>query len=315
MTAQVQDKAIRPDSEGAGRRGGAKPPGPVKGRKQSIGSRIVRVASSGVVHAILVIVAVFWLVPTIGLLLTSFRTAGDNASSGWWTVLTKPAELTLENYGNLLTNPTITGSFFNTIIIAVPTTLLVVIIGALAAYAFAWMRFPGRDWLFIAVIVLLAVPLQVALIPLARLFGAMGIFGSVVGVILFHTAFGLPFAIFLLRNFFSQVPEELLEAARIDGARDWLIFFKIMLPLGLPAIASLAIFQFLWTWNDMLVALIFTNTDSQPLTVAIQSQLRQFGANIDVLSAGAFLSMVVPLIVFFAFQRYFVQALLAGSQK
>ena len=284
-------------------------------RSRSLGARIARGASRGIVNAVLVIVAVFWLVPTLGLLLTSFRSAGDNAASGWWTVLTRPAELTIENYSNLLSNPTITGSFWNTIVIAVPTTVLVVGIGALAAYAFAWLRFPGRDWLFICVIVLLAVPLQVALIPLARLFGALGIFGSVVGVILFHTAFGLPFAIFLLRNFFIQVPEELLEAARIDGARDWLIFFRIMLPLALPAIASLAIFQFLWTWNDMLVALIFTDSDSQPLTVAIQSQLRQFGANIDVLSAGAFLSMLVPLIVFFAFQRYFVQALLAGSQK
>ena len=312
MTTQVQTETT---PAGLGATGGTKPPGPVRGQRRGVGSRIVQIASNGIVQFILVIVAVFWLVPTVGLLLTSFRTAGDNAASGWWTVLTKPAELTLENYANLLSNPTITGSFWNTIVITVPTTLLVVIIGALAAYAFAWMRFPGRDWLFIAVIVLLAVPLQVALIPLARLFGTMGIFGSVVGVILFHTAFGLPFAIFLLRNFFSQVPEELLEAARIDGARDWLIFFKIMLPLGLPAIASLAIFQFLWTWNDMLVALIFTNQDSQPLTVAIQSQLRQFGANIDVLSAGAFLSMIVPLIVFFAFQRYFVQALLAGSQK
>ena len=164
-------------------------------------------------------------------------------------------------------------------------------------------------------IILLAVPLQVALIPLARLFGTLGIFGSVFGVILFHTAFGLPFAIFLLRNFFTQVPTELLEAARIDGAGDWRIFFRVILPLGLPAIASLAIFQFLWTWNDMLVALIFTNSESQPLTVAIQSQLRQYGANLDVLSTGAFVSMIVPLIVFFAFQRYFVQALLAGSQK
>ncbi|QZY52538.1 carbohydrate ABC transporter permease [Leucobacter tenebrionis] len=284
-------------------------------RKSRAGRSIARIASRGLVNAILLIVAIFWLVPTLGLLLTSFRSAGDNASSGWWTVLTKPAELTIENYANLLSNPVITGSFWNTIVIALPTTLLVVVIGALAAYAFAWLHFPGRDWLFIAVIVLLAVPLQVALIPLARLFGVLGIFGSVLGVILFHTAFGLPFAIFLLRNFFIQIPEEMLEAARIDGARDWRIFFQIMLPLALPAIASLAIFQFLWTWNDMLVALIFTNTDSQPLTVAIQSQLRQFGANIDVLSAGAFLSMLVPLVVFFAFQRYFVQALLAGSQK
>ena len=284
-------------------------------KRRGFAARIASAASHGVVNLVLVIVAVFWLVPTLGLLLTSFRSGGDNASSGWWTVLTKPAELTLQNYANLLQNPTITGSFWNTIVIAVPTTLLVVFIGALAAYAFAWLHFPGRDWLFIAVIVLLAVPVQVALIPLARLFGSLGIFGSVLGVILFHTGFGLPFAIFLLRNFFTQVPDELLEAARIDGAPEWLIFGKIMLPLALPAIASLAIFQFLWTWNDMLVALIFTNSGSQPLTVAIQSQLRQFGANIDVLSAGAFLSMLVPLIVFFAFQRYFVNAMLAGSQK
>jgi alpha-glucoside transport system permease protein len=288
---------------------------PPRGRTSRRAPRLPRVATSGFVNVILLVIAVFWLVPTVGLLLTSFRSAGDNAASGWWTVFTKPAELTIQNYANLLSNPTITGSFWNTIVIAVPTTLLVVAIGALAAYAFAWLHFPARDWLFIAVIVLLAVPLQVALIPLARLFGALGIFGSVVGVILFHTAFGLPFAIYLLRNFFIQIPEEMLEAARIDGARDWRIFFQIMLPLALPAIASLAIFQFLWTWNDMLVALIFTNSDSQPLTVAIQSQLRQFGANIDVLSAGAFLSMLVPLVVFFAFQRYFVQALLAGSQK
>ena len=284
-------------------------------KRRTLAGRIADAASRGVINAVLVLVAVFWLVPTVGLLLTSFRSSGDNAASGWWTVLAKPAELTIENYANLITNPTITGSFWNTIVIAVPTTLLVVALGALAAYAFAFLKFPGRDWLLVAVIVLLAVPLQVALIPLARLFGSLGIFGSVLGIILFHTAFGLPFAIFLLRNFFAQVPVELLEAARIDGARDWRIFLRIILPLGLPAIASLAIFQFLWTWNDMLVALIFTDQQSQPLTVAIQSQLRQFGANIDVLSAGAFLSMLVPLVVFFAFQRYFVQALLAGSQK
>ncbi len=282
---------------------------------QSVGQRILGVLSSGIVNIVLVIVALFWLIPSIGLFITSLRTSGDNSASGWWTVFTKPAELTLQNYANLLSNPTITGSFWNTIVIAVPSTILVVLLGALAAYAFAWMDFPGRDWLLIVVIVLLAVPIQVALIPLARLFGAIGIFGSVIGVILFHVAFGLPFAIFLLRNFFTQVPGELLEAARIDGAGEWRIFLTIMLPLGLPAIASLAIFQFLWTWNDMLVALIFTNSESQPLTVAIQSQLRQFGSNIDVLSSGAFLSMIVPLIVFFAFQRYFVQALLAGSQK
>ena len=215
----------------------------------------------------------------------------------------------------MLANSTIMGSLWNTIVITVPATVLVVLIAALAAYAFAFVDFPGRDWALVLIIALMAVPVQVALIPLARLFGALGIFGTVFGVILFHVAFGLPFAIFLLRNFFLQVPRELLEAARIDGAGEWRTFLQVILPLGLPAIASLAIFQFLWVWNDMLVALIFTDSKSMPLTVAIQSQLRQFSANIDVLSTGAFLSMIVPLIVFFAFQRYFVQALLAGSQK
>ena len=286
----------------------------VRGKK-TLARTILGFVDKGVVNAVLVIVAIFWLVPTLGLFLSSLRTVGDSASSGWWTVFTTPAQLTIENYASLLSNPTITGSFWNTILIAVPTTVFVVIFGALAGYAFAWLKFPGRDWLLIVVIVLLAVPLQVALIPLARMFGTLGIFGSILGVILFHVAFGLPFAIFLLRNFFTQIPAELLEAARIDGASDWRIFVQVILPLGGPAIASLAIFQFLWTWNDMLVALIFTNSGSQPLTVAIQSQLRQFGSNIDVLSAGAFLSMIVPLIVFFAFQRFFVQALLAGSQK
>lgn len=283
--------------------------------KRTLARRILDFFGKGFVNVVLVIVAVFWLVPSVGLFISSLRTVGDSAATGWWTVFTVPAQLTIENYANLLSNSTITGSFWNTIMITVPTTALVVVIGALAGYAFAWMEFPGRDWLLIVVIVLLAVPLQVAFIPLARMFGSIGLFGSAVGVILFHVAFGLPFAIFLLRNFFTQVPGEMLEAARIDGASEFRIFLQVILPLGGPAIASLAIFQFLWTWNDMLVALIFTNSQSQPLTVAIQSQLRQFGSNIDVLSAGAFLSMIVPLIVFFAFQRYFVQALLAGSQK
>lgn len=283
--------------------------------KQTLAQRVLGFFSRSVVNIILIVVAIFWLIPSVGLFLSSLRTVGDSSSSGWWTIFLEPTRITLENYANLLSNPTITGSFWNTIVIAVPTTILVVLIGSLAGYAFAWMEFPGRDWLLIAVIVLLAVPIQVALIPLAQMFGAIGIFGSVLGVILFHIAFGLPFAIFLMRNFFMQIPSELLEAARLDGASDLRIFFTVVLPLGLPAVASLAIFQFLWTWNDMLVALLFSNSQSQPLTVAIQSQLRQFGANIDVLSTGAFISMIIPLIVFFAFQRYFVQALLAGSQR
>lgn len=286
----------------------------VRGKK-TVGQRILGLFNNSIVNVVFVIIAVVWIVPSLGLLLSSLRSVGDSASSGWWTVFTDPSQLTLDNYVSLLSNETITSSFLNTILIAVPTTFFVVLFGAAAGYAFAWMEFPGRDWLLIAVIVLLAVPIQVGLIPIARMFGALGIFGTIFGVVLFHIAFGLPFAIFLMRNFFIQIPSELLEAARLDGASEFRIFLTVIVPLGIPAIASLAIFQFLWTWNDMLVALIFSNSESQPLTVAIQSQLRQFGANIDVLSTGAFISMIIPLIVFFAFQRYFVQALLAGSQR
>ena len=286
----------------------------VKG-KRTPAQRVLGFFGKGFVNFALIVVALLWVIPSLGLLLTSFRTVGDSTTSGWWTVFSRPAQLTLQNYVDLLSNSAITSSLLNSILIVVPATLLVVLVGALAGYAFAWMEFPGRDWLLVAVIVLLAVPLQVALIPVARLFGWLGIFGSIPGVILFHVAFGLPFAIFLLRNFFTQIPREVMEAARVDGASEWRIFTRVILPLGAPAIASLAIFQFLWTWNDLLIGLIFTNAESQPITVAIQSQLRQFGSNIDVLSTGAFVSMVIPLIVFFAFQRYFVQALLAGSNK
>ncbi|MDN5794970.1 MAG: carbohydrate ABC transporter permease [Intrasporangium sp.] len=278
-------------------------------------ARLVGRMGSGVVQVGLVAIALFWLVPSLGLLVASFRPEAENNSSGWWTVFTQPAQLTVKNYENLLQNPAITGSFLNTIYITVPATLLVIVLASLAAYAFAWLEFPGRDWLFILVVGLLVVPVQVALIPVAQLYGALGIFGSRLSVILFHVAFGLPFAVFLLRNFFAGIPRDLLEAARMDGGSEWTIFRKVILPLGLPAIASLGIFQFLWVWNDLLISLVFASSDVAPLTVALQSQMRQFGANIDLLSSGAFLSLIVPLIVFFSFQRYFVQGVMAGSVK
>ena len=288
-----------------------------KKRGKSAAGNAARAVSSKWASLFAVVMALAWTTPTFGLFVTSFREQKDIQSTGWWNAWR--TGFTMDNYKQVLQGaegqPPLTDFFVNSFVIVIPAVLLPLLLASLAAYAFAWMKFPGRDWLLIGVIMMLAVPLQVAFIPLARMFGALGIYGSVFGVILFHVAFGLPFAIFLLRNFFVQIPGELLESARIDGAGEWRIFFTIVLPLGLPAIASLSIFQFLWTWNDMLVALIFTNSDSQPLTVAIQSQLRQFGSNIDVLSSGAFLSMLVPLFVFFAFQRYFVQALLAGSQK
>jgi alpha-glucoside transport system permease protein len=283
--------------------------------RQSVAARLAALAGGGVVRVVLLVVGLFWLLPTVGLLLSSLRTPADISASGWWKVFTSPSQLTVANYRTLLENHAVTDSLLNTALITVPATLLVVVIGALAGYAFAWMDFPGRDWWFIAVVAMLVVPVQVALIPVAKLFGDIGIFGDISGVVLFHTAFGLPFAIFLLRNFFAEIPRELMEAARLDGAGELRLFFRVVMPLGGPAIASLGIFQFLWVWNDMLVALIFANSGSQPITVALQQQVRQFGNNIDILAPGAFVSMVVPLAVFFAFQRQFVSGVMAGAVK
>jgi alpha-glucoside transport system permease protein len=280
-----------------------------------VARRVGAWVSGGIGQVLLAVVAVFWLVPALGLLISSLRPETANATNGWWHALTKPSQLTFGNYSELLKNHALTGSFKNTVLITVPSVVLVVVIASLAAYAFAWMDFPGRDWAFLLVVGLLVVPLQVGLIPVARLYNKLHMFGTIRAVVFFHVAFGLPFAIFLLRNFFAGIPRDLLEAARMDGASEFTIFRRVVLPLGLPAIASLAIFQFLWVWNDLLVALIFAGPSSQPLTVAIQQQTRTFGDNIDVISSAAFLSMIVPLCVFFAFQRYFVQGVLAGSVK
>ncbi|CAM5423986.1 carbohydrate ABC transporter permease [Streptomyces fumanus] len=283
--------------------------------RRPLGSRLAEGVSGGLVRVFLIVVGLFWLVPTIGVLLSSLRTPEAIGADGWWHVFSKPSELTFASYADLLENGDITDSLVNTVLITVPATVLVVVIGSLAGYAFAWMEFPGRDWWFLGVVGLLVVPVQVALIPIAELFGTIGLFGSLLGVILFHVGFGLPFAVFLLRNFFAEIPRELLEAARLDGAGELRLFARVVMPLGGPAIASLGIFQFLWVWNDMLVALIFADSGNQPITVALQTQVRQFGNNVDVLAPGAFISMVVPLAVFFAFQRQFVSGVMAGAVK
>ncbi|EST22128.1 hypothetical protein N566_26755 [Streptomycetaceae bacterium MP113-05] len=283
--------------------------------RRTVGSRLTSLTGGTFVRFALVVIAMIWLMPTAGLLSSSFRDSADIAESGWWTVFTDPGQLTGANYEALFANDAITGSLGVTIAITIPSTVLVIVIGSLAGYAFAWMDFPGRDWWFLVVVGLLVVPIQVALIPVAKLFNAVGLFETIPGVVMFHTAFGLPFAVFLLRNFFAEIPKELLEAARLDGAGEIRLFTRVIMPLGGPAIASLGIFQFLWVWNDMLVALIFADSGSPPITIALQQQVRQFGNNIDVLAPGAFVSMVIPLAVFFAFQRQFVSGVMAGSVK
>jgi alpha-glucoside transport system permease protein len=290
-------------------------PRPASVVEEPMSAKILRVLARVPLQIILVVIALFWLVPTIGLFIISLMDPADLASNGWWTFLTKPSELTLDNYRAIFENESITSSLWTTLWIAIGATILPIFVAALAGYAFAWLDFPGRDWLFILVIALLVVPLQMALIPIFSIYNTIpGLSDSILGIVLFHTAFGLPFAIFLLRNFFIGIPKELLEAARIDGASEIRIFLRLILPLGLPAIASLAIFQFLWAWNDLLVALTF-GRETQPITVAIFSQLRQFGANIELIAPASFVSLAIPLVVFFAFQRYFVQGLLAGSVK
>jgi alpha-glucoside transport system permease protein len=286
----------------------------VRDPSESVPAKLARFATRLPVHIFLAVIGVLWLLPALGLFLTSLLSPSDFTTNGWWKVIAHPHLATWANYSNVLSNTDIPHALLLTAEIAIGGTALPILIAASAGYAFAWIEFPGRDWLFVLVIALLVVPLQMALIPIFHFYNTFGLYDQVLGLILFHTAFGLPFAIFLLRNFFIGIPKDILESARIDGASEIRIFLKLILPLGLPAIASLAIFQFLWTWNDLLVALVMAR-NTQPITVDIFSQLRQFGSNIDIIAPASFISLVVPLGVFFAFQRYFVQGLLAGSVK
>ena len=292
----------------------AESPVVIRDPNDAVGARIGRFAAKLPLQILLLAIGVLWLMPTLGLFFTSLLSPADFDNNGWWKVISHPHLATWANYSNVWNNTDIPHSLLITAEIAIGGTLLPILVAASAGYAFAWLDFPGRDWLFVLVIALLVVPLQMALIPIFSLYNKAHLYDTVLGLILFHCAFGLPFAIFLLRNFFIGIPKDILESARIDGASELRIFFRLILPLGLPAIASLAIFQFLWTWNDLLVALTLAR-DTQPVTVAIFSQLRQFGANIELIAPAAFLSMAVPLVVFFAFQRYFAEGLLAGSVK
>ena len=272
--------------------------------------------SSPWASGIAIIIAILWTIPTFGLFVTSFRPPAEIATSGWWTVLTNPG-FTFENYQNAWSGSGGLGSFFlNSFVIVLPAVVIPISLALLAAYAFAWIDFKGRDMLFVAVFALQIVPIQVALIPLQTIFVNFGLQNSFWPVWISHTIFGLPLAIFLLHNFMKEVPRSIVEAARVDGAGHVKIFFIVLLPLLIPAIAAFAIFQFLWVWNDLLVALVFAPSPNlKPITAAIAQLSGTQGNQWQLLSAGAFISMVVPLVVFISLQRYFVRGLLAGGVK
>lgn len=279
-----------------------------------------------VLNVALAAIAIFWLVPSIGIAIISLRPNSAFEQSGWWTVLTAPAQLTFSNYQGLLSAGFKAGgvldSLTTSIAITVPVTILVTLISSLTAYSLVFGRWRGRTLVFLLIVAMLVLPLQMALIPVSSLYSVfdnatgLHLFGSVIGTVIFHVAFGLPFGIFLMRNFYSGIPHDLLEAGRIDGAGEWTLFRKVVLPIGIPALASLAIFQFIWVWNDLLVALVFLGSSTHvTLTMFLYGQTRALANNYYIISTGAMISIVIPLIVFFAFQRYFVRGVLAGAVK
>jgi len=278
-----------------------------------------RITDRWVVKLIILLIVIVWLTPTLGVLISSFRPAADVNANGWWTALANigSQEWTTENYSTVLSSEGFGNAFLNSLAVTIPATVIPITIAAFAAYAFAWMEFPGRQWIFVAVVALLVVPLQMALIPLLKLYVAVDLNQTFPAIWLAHTGFGLPLAVYLLRNYIGSLPSSLMESARIDGATHFEIFTKLVVPLSVPVLASFAIFQFLWVWNDLLVALTFLggNKDVQVVTLALRNLNGSRGSQWHLLTAGAFVTMALPLAVFLSLQRYFVRGLTAGSVK
>jgi len=282
--------------------------------------KLVSMFSHGPLHLIIIVIALMWILPSVGLLITSFRSSADVAASGWWTVFEHPFNFTcytLKNYQEVIFKIGIGRAFLNTLLITIPAIIIPILIASFAAYAFAWMEFPGRRFLFVILVGLLVVPLQMTLIPVLRIFNKLGIAGTFPGIWLAHTGYGLPLIIYLLYNFISGLPSELFDSSAIDGATPFQIFVKIVMPLSLTALASVTIFEFLWVWNDFLIALLYLGgtADVAPLTVRISALVGSYGQGWELLTAAAFVSMALPLVLFLGLQRYFVKGILAGSVK
>ncbi|TMD92935.1 MAG: carbohydrate ABC transporter permease, partial [Chloroflexi bacterium] len=281
---------------------------------QWIAQRFSRV----ILHVAVIGLTIVWIVPTVGLLVSSFRPAVAILNTGWWTAFSPPFQFTLQNYRDMLDQSNLGTAIFNSFMVSIPSTVIPVAVAAFAAYAFAWMKFPARDWIFLAFVGLLAVPLQLTFVPVLSFFVQHGIVPDKLtevglppwlGLWLAHAGYGLPFSTYLLANFFRALPSDLFESAEIDGAGTLTVFFRIILPLSVPALASLIIFQFLWVWNDVLVALIYVggSPDVAPLTVNLADLTNSLGQNYQLLTSAAFFSMVIPIVVFLSLQRYFVR--------
>jgi alpha-glucoside transport system permease protein len=264
-------------------------------------------------------VCALWIVPTLGVVLTSFRTVDATNSSGWWTLLAHPgglSDLTTGNYSKAIEQADLGSAFLNSVAITLPAVFLPILIAAFAAYAFTFMTFKGRDTLFIVIVSLLVVPNYVAFVPIIKLYSSVHLNGTFPAAWLAHIGFGMSLAVYILRNYMATLPKDIIESAKIDGASHYQTFYRLILPMSAPALASFAIFQFLWVWNDLLVALIFVGPgDKQPITMAANQLLGQQGTGWELVTAGGLFSMLVPLVVFLALQRYFVRGLTSGAVK